>query len=82
MAINSATPLPSLNQYYVWDMLKFGQRYRVQYCVHSGTHPSSIVRPREQSPEFSFDQGSMWTSVKNPWRISFGQFYTTIITKY
>ncbi|KAI5351788.1 hypothetical protein L3X38_004679 [Prunus dulcis] len=35
MAINSATPLPSLNQYYVWDMLKFGQRYRVQYCVHS-----------------------------------------------
>ncbi|KAI5333801.1 hypothetical protein L3X38_023933 [Prunus dulcis] len=37
MAINSATPLPSLNQYYVWDMLKFGQRYRVQYCVHSGS---------------------------------------------
>ncbi|KAI5342003.1 hypothetical protein L3X38_009878 [Prunus dulcis] len=38
MAINSATPLPSLNQYYVWDMLKFGQRYRVQYCVHSGPY--------------------------------------------
>ena len=37
MAINSATPHPSLNQYYVWDMLKFGQRCRVQYCVHSGS---------------------------------------------
>ncbi|KAI5335644.1 hypothetical protein L3X38_025777 [Prunus dulcis] len=30
-----------------------------------GIYPSFIVRPREQSPEFSFDQGSVRTSVKN-----------------